>query len=285
MTYSQSPSHVVESLDAEVFLSDHLGPGRPVVVRGALDGWRKPPPWPLEELARRFGEHEVTLFDTLFALEEVATFAEYVEEHTGAAVEGVPPYLRWFTRQSEEQMMEADAAFTELADEWTMPSWLPRTDYVFPPTAGPVDASRDPFPARGLFVCGRGGRTRLHVDPWASDACLCQVTGRKRFVMYAPDQGALLSDGDGVVDPDAPDEKRFPRWKDAVPTLDEVLAPGDAIFIPAGWYHTAVALDDSVSLTWNFAHRTHEDRFAAHLRAGGDRDPVVAYFLRPTGTS
>ncbi|MCF6522527.1 cupin-like domain-containing protein [Streptomyces sp. JJ36] len=280
-----SHPHVVESLSPAEFLNRHLGPGQPVVVRGALDGWPEPPPWHLEDLARKFGDHEVTLFDTLFALEEVATFAEYVDRHTGAAVQGVPPYLRWFTRQSDEQMMEADEAFAELAEDWTMPSWLPRGDYVFPPAEGPVDAARDRFPARGLFVCGRGGRTRLHVDPWASDACLCQVTGRKRFVMYAPGQGPLLSDAEGVVDLDAPDETRFPRWKEAVPTLDEVLAPGDAIFIPSGWYHTAVALDDSVSLTWNFTHRVHEERFAAHLRAGGGSDPVVAYFLNRDGAS
>lgn len=276
-----SRSQVVESLSATDFLHSYLEPGRPVVVRGALNGWKVPPPWGLAYLKERFGDCEVSLFDTLFALEEVTTFADYVDDFTGRQDStGIPPYLRWFTRQSHDQMICADDAFEEMADDWSVPSWLPEEDYVFPPAAGRLDATRDAFPARGLFVCGTGGRTRLHVDPWASDACLCQVTGSKRFIMFPPEAGEFLSDGDGgTVDLDRPDGTRFPEWERAVPVLDEVLSPGDAIFIPSGWYHTAIALEDSVSLTWNFAHRVHEERFETHLRSGGDSDPVVAYFM------
>ncbi|MCZ7412939.1 cupin-like domain-containing protein [Streptomyces sp. WMMC897] len=275
-----APSHVVEALSAADFLRNHLEPGQPVVVRGSLNGWRVPPPWRLQDLKERFRDAEVSLFDTLFTLEEVATFGDYIDEHTGQGDAGIPPYLRWFTQQSHDQMIVADDAFAELADDWSMPSWLPEGDYLLPPAAGPVNASRDRFPARGMFVCGQGGRTRLHVDPWASDACLCQVTGRKRFIMYGPETGEFLTDSEGgTVDLDHPDESRFPRWKQAVPTLDEVLSPGDAIFIPQGWYHTAIALDDSVSLTWNFTHRVHEERFDTFLRSGGGEDPVISYFL------
>jgi hypothetical protein len=163
-----------------------------------------------------------------------------------------------------------------------MPSWLPDSGYLFPRTRGTVNAATHAFPAKGLFICGTGGRTRLHVDPWASDACLCQVTGSKRFLMYPPEAGALLSDRHAVVDPDRPDDTRFPRWRDATPALDEVLRPGDAIFIPSGWYHTAVALTDSVSITWNFVHEVHDRRFTTYLRSGGAADPVVGYF-RATG--
>jgi hypothetical protein len=164
-----------------------------------------------------------------------------------------------------------------------MPDWLPDSGYVFPETSGPVDAARDRFPGQGLFVCGRGGRTRLHVDPWVSDACLCQTTGRKRVIMFAPEAGDVLEAGGEVVDVDEPDERAFPHWHEAKPDFDEVLHPGDAVFIPAGWYHTAIALDDSVSITWNFVHELHGDRFERYLRAGGAEDPTVAFFCGPAG--
>jgi Cupin-like domain len=260
------------------FLEEFLVPGRPLVARGALGSWPAAPPWGLAELTRRFGDAPVPVFDTLFSLQRVSRFADYIAAHTGAAVTGVPPYLRWFTRYSRERLPWADEAFAEFADEWSMPSWLPDSGYLFPLTRGPVDAARNAFPARGLFVCGTDGRTRLHVDPWASDACLCQVTGSKRFMLFPPAEGALLSDATAIVDLDHPDERRFPLWRQAVPVIDEVLHPGDAIFIPAGWYHTAVAQSDSVSITWNFVHRVHEGRFGAYLRSGGRADPVVSYF-------
>jgi hypothetical protein len=267
-----------EQLTADRFFHDFLEPNRPVVVRGALASWGATPPWDLATLDARFGSHPVPLYDTLFSLQRVATFSDYVAAHTGTATTGVPPYLRWFAKQSNDRMPWADKAFAELSGEWAMPSWLPDADYLFPRTRGTVDAATHAFPAKGIFVCGTEGRTRLHVDPWASDACLCQVTGSKRFRMYPPSSGALLSDRTGVVNPDEPDDARFPRWRDAVPVIDEVLHPGDAIFIPAGWFHSAVALTDSVSITWNFVHEVHEKRFSAYLRSGGTADPIVTYF-------
>ncbi|MEO3928550.1 cupin-like domain-containing protein [Micromonosporaceae bacterium B7E4] len=271
----------VATLGRDTFVDGFLRPGRPVLVRNALAGWPVATPWDLESLTRRFGDRPVPLYDTLFALNGYSTFRDYVAKHTGAAVSGIPPYLRWFARQNQANLPWADAAFAELAAEWTMPDWLPDSDYVFPRTVGPVSAARDPFPAKGLFVCGRGGRTRLHVDPWASDACLCQAVGSKRVTMFGPDAAALLSAGDAVVDLDHPDDRVFPRWREAVPVFEEVLQPGDAVFIPSGWYHMAVALTDSVSITWNFVHRTHGPRFARYLRSGGADDLTVRYFLSP----
>jgi hypothetical protein len=32
----------------------------------------------------------------------------------------------------------------------------------------------------------RGCQTRLHVDVWHTDAWLCMLEGRKKFVMYHP---------------------------------------------------------------------------------------------------
>lgn len=266
------------TLDRNGFTNRFLTPGRPIVVRDALAAAGWPPPWPLSTLTQRFGPRRVPLYDTLFSLQGLSTFGGYVAKHTGDAVTGVPPYLRWFARQSPDRLPWADAAFEDLADEWSMPAWLPASDYLFPRTTSTVDAARDPFPAKGLFVCGRGGRTRLHVDPWVSDACLCQMTGTKRLMLFPPSAGEVLRAGDSVVDLDAPDESQFPRWREARPELDEVLRPGDAAFIPAGWLHTAIALEDSVSITWNFVHETAADRFAQYLINGGADDPTVRYF-------
>jgi hypothetical protein len=269
----------VEAIDTDRFVTEFLVANRPMLARGAARGWPNPPPWDLAALAERFRNHRVPLFDTLFEVNGVTTFGRYVARFTGGAHTGVPPYLRWFAQQTDDPMPWADEAFAAMADEWSMPGWLPDRDYVFPRYPGPVNAARDPFPAKGFFICGRDGRTRLHVDPWATDACLCQATGRKRFMMFRPGAAELLTAGADTVDLDHPDDERFPRWREATPDFDEVLEPGDAVFIPAGWFHTAIALDDSVSVTWNFVHRVSEDRFERHLAAGGSQDPTVRYFL------
>jgi hypothetical protein len=265
-------------LSAEEFLTRFLAPRRPVILRSALSDWAWAPEWRLRRLVDRFGGHRVPLYDTLFSLRGLSTFAGYVSRYMGNAACGAPPYLRWYARQSADRMPWADAAFADLAEDWSMPAWLPSSGYVFPHTTGSVNAARDPFPAKGLFVCGRGGRTRLHVDPWASDACLCQTTGTKHVVMYSPAAAALLTGDGGVVDLHQPDSAAFPRWRQAVADVDVVLRPGDWLYIPAGWFHAATALTDSVSITWNFVHEVHTADFERYLSSGGAADGTVKYF-------
>jgi hypothetical protein len=269
---------MVDTLDVDTFVENYLTPGRPVLVRGADTGWSAPAPWSLSSLRDRFGDRKVPLYDTLFQVNSVSTFARYLGRYTGREPSrDVPPYLRWFVRQSPMELPWSDEVFAELASDWTAPGWLPDTDFAFPRRRR-TDHARDPFPGKGLFVCGQGGRTRLHRDPWATDAILLQTTGLKRVTLFAPEQGHLLTNGGAVVDLDRPDDERFPRWRSAEPVLEETLHPGQTLFIPADWYHTAVALEDSVSITWNFVHRTHERRFTEYLDGGGAADPVVGYF-------
>jgi hypothetical protein len=269
---------VVDALDNDTFFEDYFQPGRPVLVRGAVSAWGTPPPWRFDWLTERFAHHRVPLYDTLFGVTGVTTFARYVERYTASKRSSMPPYLRWFVRQHTGDLPWSDEAFRELESDWRAPAWLPDSDFVFPRFRH-ADPVRDGFPGKGLFVCGRGGRTRLHTDPWATDAVLWQTTGTKRVTLYSPDAGHLLARDGAVVDLEKPDDERFPRWRSAVPVIDEVLQPGDMLFIASGWYHAAVALEDSVSLTWNFVHATHQARFDRYLKDGGGADRTVEYFL------
>ena len=72
-----------------------------------------------------------------------------------------------------------------------MPSFMPRTGMLMP--ARPqVDAVDDLFPYRGVLVSARGARTRLHRDPFASDAVVCQFSGLKEVVLYRPERADEL---------------------------------------------------------------------------------------------
>ncbi|MFG3052287.1 cupin-like domain-containing protein [Kitasatospora sp. NPDC048239] len=271
---------LMSSIDQKEFIESHLARNEPLVARdcfprtGPLASPRK-----LDLLAQRFGSCRVPVFDALFEMQHTVGFGDYVSMVEGGRPCDEPiPYVRWYARQRHFQMICADGAFAELAESWAAPSWLPSANYVFPPIEENADPVRDGFPAKGIFVCAAGGRTRLHVDPWASDAVLCQVTGEKRLVLYPPDAAEFLSDGEAVVDLDHPDDVRFPGWRAVRPVMDVTLSPGDAIFIPAGWFHAAVALTPSVSITWNFVHEVNADRFAAYLESGGSTDPTVRYF-------
>jgi len=81
-----------------------------------------------------------------------------------------------------------------------------------------------------------------------SDNIACVVSGRRRFILFPPDQVSNLYVGPidntmagqpaSLVEIDNPDLDRFPRFRDALKhALVAELGPGDAIYIPALWWH------------------------------------------------
>ncbi len=125
------------------------------------------------------------------------------------------------------------------------PELLPLFDDVeFP--AGYVVRERLPS-GSALWIGPAGTVTSLHHD--TSNILFCQVFGRKRVRLAAPDEPTLLRHTRGVysrLDPELPGS----AWQ-AAQSYDLTLAPGDALFIPAGWWHHVRALDPSISLAVN----------------------------------
>lgn len=113
-------------------------------------------------------------------------------------------------------------------------------------------------PDRGglLWLGPPGTITPAHHD--LTNNVLVQIAGRK--VVHLASSLALpdLHNDHHVytpVDLEHPDLQRFPSLRDVV--IHEVtLLPGQALFIPIGWWHQVRALDPSISVTFtNFVFR------------------------------
>lgn len=91
-------------------------------------------------------------------------------------------------------------------------------------------------------------RTQTHNDRDHNLACV--VAGRRRFVLYPPTEVANLYVGPldnppplSLVDPEAPDLTRFPRYREAYAAAQVAwLEPGDALFVPKYWWHHVTSL-------------------------------------------
>lgn len=99
---------------------------------------------------------------------------------------------------------------------------------------------------------GSAAKVATHNDP--TDNVAVVAAGRRRFTLFPPSAepdlymgphhptpaGARIS----MVHVTAPDLDRFPRFASALEVAQEAeLSPGDAIFIPCGWYHHVEALE------------------------------------------
>jgi hypothetical protein len=106
---------------------------------------------------------------------------------------------------------------------------------------------------------------QTHFDLSSNIACV--VGGRRRFTLFPPEQVVNLYVGPieftisgppiSMVSLDAPDLQRFPRFTEALRHARSAeLGPGDAIFIPYGWWHQVRALSPFnvlVNYWWNEA--------------------------------
>lgn len=120
-----------------------------------------------------------------------------------------------------------------------LPGWSEANDMVLPL-----------LNARARVWIGNATRVATHYD--GSPNLACVVAGQRRFLLFPPEQVENLYVGPldrtmagqpaSMVDPDAPDLDRHPLFAKAMRhALVADLDPGDAIFMPALWWHNIQA--------------------------------------------
>lgn len=279
-------------LSVEKFLADYVRLNRPIIVTGAMATWDIAGTWTPASLERRFGDRPVQVYNSYFDLQSLVPLRQYLSKHFGGGertAEAEVPYVRWYTKLRDVDFYWADETFAQLEGCWQMPSFIPNTDYLLPycPDDTVTSPVVDHFPAKGLFISPRGARTGLHVDPWGSCAILFQLYGTKTWYFYSPDQRPYLQNAFGVVDVTRPNHEKFPNFSLAQLTATCTLQQGEIIYVPHGWYHQVECDSDSVSVTWNFVHRTTAESFLTWLTVGPVSEfdeSVLRFFYRiPAG--
>lgn len=98
-----------------------------------------------------------------------------------------------------------------------------------------------------------GNRTEVSAHFDLSDNIACVVSGRRRFTVFPPEQLVNLYVGPldhtmagqpaSMVSLHEPDFERYPRFRQALAAAQTAeLEPGDAIYVPALWWHHVDAL-------------------------------------------
>jgi hypothetical protein len=223
----------------DAFFERYWAPGAPVIFTDVVTRWPAMERWSLASLEARFGDAEIRITSGRDAhgrdydvdakeLETSTTLREYV-----ARIRREPVSNDHYMIARNRNVRDVLAG---LLDDVVLPK----------------DVFRDDVSDGAAFWLGPAGTvTPLHHD--TSNIFFCQVVGRKRYRMIAPLEIGVLDGARSMyaaVDPEAPDLERFPWWKSVI-VRDFVLSPGEALFIPVGWWHHVRALDVSMSLAIN----------------------------------
>lgn len=113
------------------------------------------------------------------------------------------------------------------------------------PRVGPLPEFLQPNPAAGYVWLGRGALTPLHHD--ATNNLLCEVFGPGRVVrLCPPEYRDRLSPNGGQFGDTTFQQMGF--------YSDVVLHPGEALFIPVGWWHAVQSLGDSPGMMISYTN-------------------------------
>jgi len=138
---------------------------------------------------------------------------------------------------------------------------------------------------RWLLIGNRRSGSKWHIDPNKTTAWNAVVRGRKRWLLLPPacqPPGVFPSlDGAEVTQPVSLIEwfsnfyGELRRLADSNPAFDlqeGTCGPGDAVFIPCGWWHCVLNLDDdTIGLTQNYASESQVHSVRRFLREKPDQ--------------
>jgi len=246
--FGQSGAEPVPTLDGterDRFFRDYYFTNRPVKLTGLVDHWPALKLWSLDYFAEQLGDSMVELQGQRASNDDYELLKQRHERRL--PMREVVEAIRGLESSNDFYV----TAFNDKTNKATLaPLW----DDLAPVSILQATGGRD-----GFFWMGpKGTLTPLHHD--LTNNLLVQVLGRKRVRMVPPwmlqqvrnhahcFSALTLDDLDGAAG-------------DSVGPIDCVIGPGEALFLPVGWWHHVEALDVSISMS--FTNFPFENDFTA----------------------
>jgi len=262
------------AVDAETFAREIAGRYAPIVLRGQVADWPA-------VAAGKAGERALASYvagfaggkplEVLLGAPDIAGRFFYNADMSGFNFERqqVPlqALMGELLRLAETKAEKPPAIYANAA---IAPDHLPGWGEANPlglPTTG----------AKPRVWIGNALRVATHYDVSTNLAAV--VAGRRRFTLFPPEQVPNLYVGPldrtlagppvSMVDPDEPDFERYPRFAEALKHAQVAdLGPGDALFIPAIWWHHVRAFDRlNVLVNYWWEYDTTASPFVALVHA------------------
>lgn len=235
-----------QSLSAKQFFEEIVPLQRPIVIRDFASHW------PLVKAAKNTPQEFATYLTRFYTGKKASILLGHPD------IQGRFFYNEDMTDlnyiKGDERLDLFLGRLLELADRKIYPAVSIQNLLLSDILPGLVDENKSEFfpdTVPRLWV-GNQASVCAHYD--GSDNVACVVAGRRRFILFSPDQVANLYPGSlnftpagapvSLVNLHNPDFERYPRFKHALDNAYSAeLLPGDAIFIPMLWWHHVDSLE------------------------------------------
>ncbi|MDX1762078.1 MAG: cupin-like domain-containing protein [Christiangramia sp.] len=223
-----------KNLSREDFLKEYFIPKKPVVIEDLTENWPAYQKWNFEYFREKAGDVVVPLYDGKPARGRQNShgpamkvpFREYLD-----ILESGPTDLRMFFFNLLQNC-------PELVDDFEYPD------------LGVKFFKKLPV----LFIGGEGSKVVMHYDMDLANNFHFNFVGKKRVILYPPDQTGLLYKvpysivSMEIIDMDDPDFVKYPALAKAK-GFETTLDHGDALYIPSHWWHWIKYEKASLSMT------------------------------------
>ncbi|MCP5334805.1 MAG: cupin-like domain-containing protein [Oceanospirillaceae bacterium] len=222
------------------FVREYYSKHLPVVLTGGFDHWPAREKWPPSYFSERVGSKQVEVqFNRSQDRQYERNSRRYkqkmrMDEFCRLVVEGGESNDYYLTANNNQaSLSELALLFEDVGDfgkGYRIPATIKTRSHLW-------------FGPKGAF-------TPLHHD--LTNNMLVQVYGRKKLTLIPAFQVSHLYNDTHVYSAtDFPeiDVKRFPKMKN-VTQIEMILNPGEAVFIPIGWWHCVESLDVSISVSF-----------------------------------
>ncbi len=221
-------------------------PNIPCIIENipVVEDWKAKSNWQLENLRKKFK-------DRLFKVGEdddgykVKAKLKYFLEYMKYNMDDSPLYIF-------DGNFDGDKISKSLLNDYNVPSYF--TDDLF------SVVGEDRRPPYRWFLLGpeRSGST-VHVDPLGTSAWNTLISGRKRWVLFPPSTSRNIAKGLNVIQK-GEDDEAINYFVDMLPRIrakhghhveiyELIQNPGETIFVPGGWWHGVLNLEDTVAIT------------------------------------
>ncbi len=245
----------------EEFAEDHLFANRPVVIGDACDGWAAKEKFTPEFFKATYGDREVNVEGQTFKL------GDYIDLMAISTKENPAPY---------PCKLQLGRDYPEL-----LPDVMPRFKYAMPDRCHsklmPASMLGGAETLEVFFGSPGGQFPYVHYDYMCLHAYITQLYGIKEFTVIPPDQTPYVyPKADNQWVSEIPDIKKadlaqYPLFAQATPITFSV-GPGETLFIPCGWWHTAHSVTSTISVALDCLNASNWESFRQEINNNFGKD-------------
>ncbi|KAF9294069.1 hypothetical protein BGZ88_004515 [Linnemannia elongata] len=239
------PYTAVENIDRrsglslEDFIQEYEQPGKPVIITDGAKHWPAMTKWSTEYFLK-------TWPDAVLRAESVDVKVENYFKYAQGTKDESPLYL--FDKKFGERCQG-------ILEDMEVPVYF-REDFF-----GMMKERRPDY--RWIIIGPARSGSTFHKDPNATSAWNAVITGSKKWIMFPPHilpPGVFTNEDESEVTSPVSLMEWFSNFyastqfpdDPADRPLEGICREGEIMFVPRGWWHAVVNLDDCIAITQNY---------------------------------